>query len=148
MTMAATGVVRPVPAVLAIVARQGRVLLVRRANPPDQGLWGFPGGRVEPGETVAAAAERELAEETAVTGRAGDVLGLIDAIGHDAAGVLAHHFVLVAVACRWVSGSPLAGDDALEADWFTLAQIEDSLLQTSARVAEFARLALSMPAED
>ena len=31
---------------------QGRLLLVKRANPPSQGLWSIPGGRVEPGESA------------------------------------------------------------------------------------------------
>ena len=51
--------VRPVVAVLAVVVQAGRILLVRRANPPDAGLWGFPGGKVEFGETIADAALRE-----------------------------------------------------------------------------------------
>ena len=59
----------PVPrlAVLAVVLRGEQVLLVRRANPPDAGLWGYPGGKVDWGETVEAAALRELAEETGLT---------------------------------------------------------------------------------
>ena len=42
----------PVPAVIAVVIHGDRALLVRRANPPDAGLWGFPGGKIEFGETV------------------------------------------------------------------------------------------------
>ena len=52
--------VTPVPAVLAAVLRDDEILLVRRANPPDRGLWGFPGGRMEMGETHLDAALREL----------------------------------------------------------------------------------------
>ncbi|MFX6119029.1 NUDIX domain-containing protein, partial [Acinetobacter baumannii] len=57
---------RPIPATIAVVLRDDRVLLVRRANPPDAGRWGFPGGKIERGETIAEAAIRELMEETAV----------------------------------------------------------------------------------
>lgn len=70
---------RPIPAVLAVVTRDGQILLVRRANPPDAGLWGFPGGKIEFGEPLLRAAERELAEETGVTATATTVLDALDA---------------------------------------------------------------------
>ena len=44
--------VRPVPAVIGIVLRERDVLLVRRANPPDAGRWGFPGGKIEAGNRL------------------------------------------------------------------------------------------------
>ena len=43
---------------IAVVLHQGKVLLVRRKNPPDAGLWGFPGGHVDAGETALDAAAR------------------------------------------------------------------------------------------
>lgn len=82
----------PVPAVIAVVIRDGRALLVRRAYPPDAGLWGFPGGKVEYGETVAAAALRELREETAVEAKAEGVLTTLDILDRDEAGRLRHHY--------------------------------------------------------
>lgn len=60
----------PVPVVCAIIRREGRILLARR--PPDKklgGLWEFPGGKVEPGETAEAALHRELQEELGCTVR-------------------------------------------------------------------------------
>lgn len=106
---------RPVVAVLAITRREGQVILVRRANAPDAGLWGFPGGKIEHGETMFLAAERELREETGVDSRAMEILSALDAIGPGD-----HHFVLIAVLCRWVTHEPVASDDALEARWFGL----------------------------
>lgn len=62
--------------VAAVIERDGRLLLCRR--PPGKrhaGLWEFPGGKLLPGETVAEAARRELAEELAVEAlRTGDLL--------------------------------------------------------------------------
>ncbi|HEX6993233.1 MAG TPA: NUDIX hydrolase [Gammaproteobacteria bacterium] len=133
----------PVPAVLAVVVRNGRVLLVRRAKSPDRGLWGFPGGRIEPGETWAAAAMRELREETGVRAEAGDVLTAIDVIDRADDGTLRHHFVLVAVACRWQAGEGHAADDALEARWFTLDEVRALGPGASDQVESLARLAMS-----
>jgi ADP-ribose pyrophosphatase YjhB (NUDIX family) len=140
--------VAPVPAVLAVVMRAERVLLVRRANPPDRGRWGFPGGRIEPGEALAAAAIRELAEETGVIAESGPVLTALDSI-HAAespgrSGGLTHHYVLVAVLCRWVGGEGAAADDALETGWFSPAEIGTLAADAvSADVARVAALALA-----
>lgn len=143
MTTAST--VRPTVAVLALVARDGHVLLVRRANPPDQGRWGFPGGRVEPGESYLAAALRELEEETGIAADAPELLTVLDFIEHDGEGTLAHHFAMIAVRCRWISGEGLAADDALEARWFSLAEIGALGSMASAKVPFLADLALASP---
>lgn len=133
----------PVPAVLAAVVRDGRVLLVRRANPPDRGRWGFPGGRIEPGETLAAAAQRELMEETGIAAEAHRVLTALDSIHRAAGGRLTYHYVLVAVLCRWRGGEAAAADDALETGWFTPAEIAALGETASADVAEVAALAVA-----
>ncbi|WP_210204580.1 NUDIX hydrolase [Microvirga sp. 17 mud 1-3] len=133
---------RPVPAVIAVVLRGDHVLLVRRANPPDAGLWGFPGGKIEYGETVADAALRELQEETAIAAQAGEVLATLDILDRDEGGHLRHHYILIAVRCILVSGEPLAGDDALEVRWFPVCQLDPARLPMSADVDTIARLAL------
>ncbi|QPM90011.1 NUDIX hydrolase [Pseudooceanicola algae] len=129
----------PVPAVLAVVPRLGpddlpEILLVRRANPPDAGLWGFPGGHLDPGEPLATAALRELCEETGVSASAGPVLDALDALDRDEAGALRCHFVLIAVLCHWQSGTPEAADDALQAAWVPLSQLREGTLPASAGV--------------
>ena len=58
-----------IPCVGAVVFDDsGRLLLIRRANPPAQGTWSLPGGRVEPGESSEDAVVRELHEETGLSG--------------------------------------------------------------------------------
>jgi ADP-ribose pyrophosphatase YjhB (NUDIX family) len=104
-------------AALAVLPRAGRLLLVQRRNPPDAGLWGFPGGKVDWGETVFAAAERELLEETGVRAAAREFLTNLDILVADGEGGLSHHFLLAAVLCEWRAGEPEAADDALAAEW-------------------------------
>jgi 8-oxo-dGTP pyrophosphatase MutT (NUDIX family) len=54
---------QPANAASVAIVRDRRVLLVRRAKPPYDGLWSLPGGRCEPGETSIQAATREVVEE-------------------------------------------------------------------------------------
>jgi 8-oxo-dGTP diphosphatase len=54
---------RPVCRARAVVLDGGRVLLVRHTHPDGRDFWCFPGGGVEPGESFAQAARRELREE-------------------------------------------------------------------------------------
>jgi 8-oxo-dGTP diphosphatase len=129
---------RPIAAAIAVVVREDNVLLVRRANPPDAGRWGFPGGKINSGETIEEAAIRELLEETGVHGRAWGVFTAVDAFDHNEEGLLRQHFILVAVGCDWISGSPVAGDDALEARWFPLSELEANELAMSFGVAHVA----------
>lgn len=116
--------VSPCPGVLAVVRhpRTGAFLLIRRAKAPAQGLWGFPGGRIEPGEEFAVAAVRELREETGIVADSQGVLTVLDSISSTSDGCLQFHYVIVAVACIMKPGQsdvPFAGDDALEAEWFS-----------------------------
>ena len=113
----------PLPGVLAMVVRDGRVLLVERGREPDRGKWGFPGGLVEVGETAPVAALRELVEETAVLAEAGSVVEVFDVVTHDESGRVRFHFLLSAVRCHWLAGDGIAGDDAAQVGWFTPAEI-------------------------
>ncbi len=115
---------RPIPAVGVVCLRGDEVLLIRRGKPPRLGEWSLPGGRLEWGETLQAAALRELREETGVSA---EVLGLIDVVDgwfpaptpddED------RHYVLVDYAVRWLAGAPVAGDDAADAAFHPVSQI-------------------------
>ncbi|WP_322890737.1 MULTISPECIES: NUDIX hydrolase [unclassified Yoonia] len=126
---------------IAVVLHHDRVLLVRRKNPPDAGLWGFPGGHVDAGETALAAAARELAEETGVVARPVRYLTNLDIIRRDTAGALQFHFLLAVVLCDYVSGTPVAADDVSEAGWIAVTDVVH--LPTSADVDRIIGLAYS-----
>ena len=118
---------RPVVAVGVVCLRPpGEVLLIRRAKPPNAGAYSLPGGKLEFGETLAAGALRELAEETGVTA---ELLGLIDVVDglFDRApdGQPSTHYVLVDYAARWTGGTPTAGDDAAEAAFVALERLPE-----------------------
>ena len=137
----------PVPVVGVVCLRGREVLLIRRANPPRQGEWSLPGGRIEWGETAAAAALRELLEETAVSA---DLLGLVDVVDGIFAprdgGAVWGHFVMVDYAARWRSGEPVAGDDAAEARFFALSDIAAlGMWRETVRVIEAATAAYAVP---
>jgi 8-oxo-dGTP diphosphatase len=134
----------PIPATIAVVIRNSQTLLVRRANPPDAGMWGFPGGKIEFGETVKDAAIRELLEETGVHAEAQDILTTLDVLVQDPDGGVHQHYILIAVQCRWISGEPVPGDDALEARWFPIADLDPSTLAMSIDVDVIARRAQAM----
>src|SRR3954463_16375398 len=111
---------RPLLGVGAVVLRGDKVLLVCRAQEPCKGEWTFPGGLVELGETLRAAAERETYEETGIRVRAGDVLEVGESLGKDNGGRLRFHYSIIDVICRYVSGSPRAGDDVSEVAWIPI----------------------------
>lgn len=116
----------PVPAVGVVCLRGDSVLLIRRGTPPRQGEWSLPGGRIEPGERAVEAALRELREETGVEAEITGLIDVVDGLFPEAG----RHYVLIDYAARWVSGEPVAGDDALEARFVALDEVE-SLIEWS-----------------
>jgi 8-oxo-dGTP diphosphatase len=69
MEAATSDATQRIDVALAVVIREGRVLVARRAPDAHAGsLWEFPGGRIEAGETAEAAARREMSEETGLLG--------------------------------------------------------------------------------
>lgn len=120
MTSSARPPLSPIPAVGVVCLRGDEVLLIRRGKPPRLGEWSLPGGRIEPGERAVDAALRELVEETGVTARITGLIDVVDGIFTEAG----LHYVLIDYAADWVAGEPMAGDDALEARFVPLDQVE------------------------
>jgi 8-oxo-dGTP diphosphatase len=114
---------KPLVAVGAVVFKNNCVLLVRRGQAPSENLWAIPGGSVEIGETLQEAAEREIFEETGVKIRAGKPIYTFDVIERDEHGKVCFHYVIIDLAADFVSGDPVAGDDAAEARWVSAHEI-------------------------
>jgi ADP-ribose pyrophosphatase YjhB (NUDIX family) len=114
---------RPFLAASVCVVRDGRVLLAARARPPREGVFSLPGGLVEPGETLAEAALRELREEVGVEAEIVSFVGPVEVIERDEAGRTKHHFVVMAHAGRWISGEGTIGEEALEVRWLRPEEI-------------------------
>jgi 8-oxo-dGTP diphosphatase len=120
----------PEVAVGAVVIRDGRLLLVRRGRGVAVGRWALPGGRVAPGESLRAAAARELAEETGLRGEVGALVGVAERIGEG------HHYVILDYAVTVPPGAlAVAGDDATDVTWATRGDL--AAIDVVDRLVEF-----------
>ena len=126
---------RPVPAVAALVFRDGSVLLVKRRDEPNRGRWRPPGGSLELGETVEEAAARETLEETGVTVRPVRVVDVRDFLDKDADGRVRWHYVLMNVLCDYVSGEPYPASDADNARFIPLKELGEYEVTATAQEA-------------
>ena len=107
----------------AIVFHNKQVLLVKRKRPPNAGQWAIPGGRVKFGESLQQAAEREILEETGIRIKAGAPVFAFDVIQPDDGQQCPLHYVVVDLAADYISGDPVAGDDAAEARWISTDEL-------------------------
>jgi 8-oxo-dGTP diphosphatase len=126
----------PVECAGAVVRDEhGRLLLVRRGHEPAVGAWSLPGGRIEPGESPAQAAAREVLEETGLEVEIGELLVTADIEG----GYRVHDF-----AAAVVGGELRAGDDASDVRWCTPEEV--TLLELSTGLlAELRRIGAMPP---
>ena len=120
---------RPIVGVGAIVVDGDRVLLVKRGRPPLHGEWSVPGGAVEVGETLSAAVQREVLEETGLVVSVGPVVEVLDRIHTNGDGRVEYHYVLIDYLCSVVSGDLQARSDALDAVWAAPGRLAEYAVQ-------------------
>lgn len=115
----------PVPAIgVSGIAfnQQNEVLLIRRDQPPARGLWSVPGGKLEPGESLVEACQREFEEETGLKIRIVSLAALVERR------VESFHYVIADFLVELVdvrNPIPIAGTDASEARWISLDRLGD-----------------------
>jgi mutator protein MutT len=115
---------RPVIGVGAVIVRDGRALIVKRAHEPRKGQWSLPGGTVELGELLDEALRREMREETGLKVEVGPVLEVFDRIHRDESGGVRYHFVIVDYVCTAPDGDAVAGSDAEAVAWVTAEELD------------------------
>ena len=126
---------RPVVGIGGVAISEGRVLLIRRGGPPLEGEWSIPGGMLEVGETLHQAVRRELAEETGMEIRVGELIEVFERIFPDSEGRAQYHFVILDYLCEVIRGTARAGSDATEVAWATENEIDSfRLSEAAARV--------------
>ena len=123
----------PQVAVGAVVMKDNKVLLVKRKNPPAQGMWALPGGRVHAGESLEEAVEREIREETGIHVQVGPVVHVFDVIERNDDD-LSVHYVIIDYRAEYMSGDLSAGDDALEVGWVSKDEIGERAVNDSTRL--------------
>jgi ADP-ribose pyrophosphatase YjhB (NUDIX family) len=123
------------------VVRDGRVLLVKRANVRAFGLWSLPGGHVELGEPVRKAALRELAEETGVEAEIERLVDCLDIITRNSEGNVESHYVLSVFAARWLAGEGSPASDVSDVRWAAPGDLEG--LAMTPGTADFIRRLLA-----
>jgi ADP-ribose pyrophosphatase YjhB (NUDIX family) len=114
---------RPFLAVSAAILRDGKILVVRRARAPANGVFSLPGGVVEAGETLVEAVKREIDEETALAIEPVALAGYREVVARDAQDKVERHFVILPFAARWIAGEPKLNEELSEWRWVDPGEI-------------------------
>lgn len=114
----------PIVAVGVIIRQGDQIALVQRDKEPSRGLWTFPGGAVELGESIRDAARREAQEETGLHVEVQDVATIMDHVVRDEEGRVHYHYIIVDFYARPIGGTLQPGTDVSDACWVGLAELE------------------------
>jgi 8-oxo-dGTP diphosphatase len=116
---------RPYVGVGVVVFKGDNVLLVQRGKKPRLNSWSIPGGAQELGETVEDAAHREIREETSIEIELLELVEVVNSINRDDEERVQFHYTLIDFVAEWKSGDVVAGDDAADARWVSMEEIDE-----------------------
>ena len=121
------------PCAGALIVCDGKILLVKRGIEPFKGWWDIPGGFLEPGEHPRDGMLREVREETGLSVRVRELLGVYmdnyDTPDGRNIFTLTHYYIV-----EPNGGAPRAADDAVELRWFPLDALPEQIAFEHARV--------------
>lgn len=114
---------RPAIGVSALIFdEQDRILLIKRGHPPAQGQWSVPGGKLEPGESLVQACQREVLEETGLSIELGPLVAVVERVFDD------YHYVILDYLATPALDSiqrPAPGGDVDAAAWVRQANLDE-----------------------
>lgn len=124
---------QPIAGVGAVIVQDGKILLVKRGVEPAKNLWSIPGGMVELGEKVQDAVIREVKEECGLNVEVVRLMDVVDSITVNEESRIKFHFVILDFLAKVKGGTLKPADDALDARWVPLEEVETYDLTTSFR---------------
>ncbi|MGQ9587072.1 MAG: NUDIX hydrolase [Thermoplasmata archaeon] len=125
----------PLVGVGAVVIKNGRILLVKRAFEPGTGKWSIPGGLVEVGEKLSDACARETEEETGIKTEVLELINVFDMIDRDDSDRIRYHYVLVDFLAKPVGGAENPSEEATELRWVTYDEARTMDMTSTAKRA-------------
>ncbi len=99
---------------------QKQVLMIQRNQPPAMGFWSIPGGKLEPGESLAEACQREIKEETGLETNVKNIVAIVERR------IEGFHYVIIdylAILKDQENSLPIAQGDVAQAKWIGLGQL-------------------------
>jgi ADP-ribose pyrophosphatase YjhB (NUDIX family) len=114
---------RPQLAVSAVIFRDGKMLLLKRAKSPGHGFWSLPGGRVEFGESLHIALAREVDEEAGLKIDIVALAGWREVL--PGAGGGGGHYLIMSFAARWAAGEVRLNEEHDDFKWVEPGQFGD-----------------------
>jgi 8-oxo-dGTP diphosphatase len=113
----------PVPAIGVggiVFNCQKQVLMIQRNQPPAMGFWSIPGGKLEPGESLAEACQREIKEETGLETKVKNIVAVAE---RRIEGF--HYFIIdfLAILMDETNIFPIAQSDVAKARWISLEHL-------------------------